>query len=204
VQQVKVEESKQVRYSTAQLQEAVDAGKITQAAALEIIRLQERQDIEAQLEKKLQAKLEQSNASNRVQSKIDEYADRMPGLRRQGSEEWTKAAEAYRELIQDGHDEGLKTELAALRIAFPDGGKAKEAPKETTAQRQRSVESAGTSSGRTSSKKESGGKWPSFLEQHRIDYYEQAIQKGRYSGRADPMLKKELDILEKRHKEAAA
>lgn len=195
---------KPVRYTTAQLQAAVDSGKLSQADALEVIRLQERADIEAEVERKIAARLEASSAASGIQKKIDAFTARVPNVLVVGSEEWKAADQVYRELIAEGQTDGLQTALNALRIAFPEGQAKAEAPRETTSQRQRSVETPGSSSGRSSTEKKPGSKgWPSWLEETRVEYYEEAIRRGRYKGKEDPMLKKELEILKKRHEAAA-
>lgn len=193
------------RYTPAQLQAAVEAGTITEAVARETLRAYDREDLKAELRQELRQEVQSTTAQSKVQARIDEFIERIPALRQNGSEEWNLAAKAFKVLVEDGNDpKDPKTELAAIRMAFPEG-KVKEAPRETTAQRQRTVESTGTSSGRSAGKsKADSGKWPSYLPEHVVDYYEKAIEKGRYSGRKDPMLVKELEIRERRHKEGAA
>lgn len=204
----KQQTQKPQRYTRAQLKAAVAEGKITEEIMDEVLEAQLRADLQAELDQKLSAQVNQTAAAGRVQSEMDKFTSRIPALRQEGSPEWLKAAKAYKVLVEDGAEidtevKKMRVELAALRIAFPEGEE-KAAPRETTSQRQRSVESAGSGAGRSSESKSKSGKWPSWLEDFRVDYYEQAIQKGRYSGRDDPKLKRELEILEKRNKERAA
>ena len=41
------------------------------------------------------------------------------------------------------------------------------------------------------------------MEDSRVEYYEEAIKRGRYKGMDDPLLKQELEILKKRKERAA-
>lgn len=191
-------EQKKPRATLAQLKAAVEAGTISDVQMAEEIRRQDREDIQADLEQKMAARLETSSVESRREAQAQKLVAEYPDFNDRSSDLFKAAAAAWQELINDGAADDSLTRLTAMKMA------AKAQPKvelrETTAQRQRSVEAAGSSSGRTSTKKteSSAGGWPSWLEPHRREYYEEAISKGRYTGRKDPMLEKELAILEKR------
>ncbi len=193
-----------VRYTAAQLQQGVDEGKLTTAAMIEVLRLQEREDMQAEMDQKLNARLAISKAESALEAKAAKMVAEHPDFNDRTSELWKAAAAEYQELLDEGNEAGPRTQLAAMKLAVKGYQKPAE-PKETTAARQRSVETPGASAGRTAAKKpQSSSGWPSYLPEHVVEYYEEAIKKGRYTGRKDPMLIKELEIRERRHKEAAA
>jgi len=194
-----------VRYTAAQLQQGVDEGKISTAAMAEVLHLQNREDLQAEMDAKLNARLAISKAESALEAKAAKLVAEFPDFNDRSSDLWKAAAAEYQELLDEGNEAGPRTQLAAMKLAIKGAGKPAEV-KETTAARQRSVETPGASAGRTANKKKSEGVsgWPSFLPEHVVEYYEEAIKKGRYAGRKDPMLIKELEIRERRAKESAA
>jgi hypothetical protein len=192
-------------YTREELQKLVDDDRISQGQMIEQLVYQGMTTVAARLRTEYADALANERKRGTVEAKLSAYKVSIPGLMQKNSDERKRATDAFQELVDDGHDpEDMRTELLALRIAFPDGDKAPaETPKETTSKRQRSVETPGSRTNREE-KGSSNMKWPSFVEDFRIAYYEEGIRKGRYTGREDPMLKKELEVLEKRHKAKAA
>ena len=199
-------------YTREQLQGWVDEGKISVAQMVDYLVEHGTKKAAAELRRELKDTLDGERRRGTVEQRIAAFKANIPELSDKSSDEFKRAAEAFAELVADGHasdpddPDSIKTELLALRIAFPEGSKPKPQQtiaRERTSERQRSVESAGSGSGRGASKKETSGRWPSWMEDSRVEYYEEAIKRGRYKGMDDPLLKQELEILKKRKERAA-
>jgi hypothetical protein len=188
-----------------ELQQLVDSEQITVGQMIDQLQIQGEKRVAAKLTAQFEQKLADERQRGSVEQRLAAYRADFPELMDKTSE-LRKAAEAeFAELVSDGHSpDDLRTELLAVKVVVKHREKAgKEKPREQTSKRQRSVETPG-SRGERSETKSGSTKWPSWMEDYRVDYYEEAIRKGRYpKGMDDPMLKKELEILEKRKKNAA-
>lgn len=192
----RVDPAKPQRHSVAQLRAAVDAGTISEDVMRETLRAYDREDLKAELRAELRQEVQTTTAASRVQTKIDEYATRIPSLRTKGSEEWNRAAEAYRQLLEDGHEEGLKTELAALRVAFPESAKTE--VRETTTERTRKSETTSTAANRRNVSVSRSADPLANLEPGQRAYIETAIRNGRFKDAKDPAIAKMLAAHEDR------
>lgn len=196
-------------YTKEQLQAWIDEGKVSVLDAATYLAEQGMKRTAASLRNENSQTLAAERAVAAVDQKISAYKDKIPALLDTGSEEFKLVQSVYKELIEDGHDEStteakLRTQLAALKIAFPKGD---EKPREITS-RKVTTESAGSSGGRatTGGKKASGNKWPEYVSQDMRDLKERQIEAGMYKGMDDPRLVQELAILKRRaeKKERAA
>lgn len=189
-------------YTSAELQKMVTDGTISEADMYNQLAYQREQRLIENMRKEHTEALQAERERAQVDSKLAAYRAQIPELADQQSAEYKQAADKYRELVSEyGQPENQRTELLALRIAFPDGDKPK--IRDQTSARQRSVETTGQRGAGTESR-QSPGRWPNWLPSHVADYYDKAIEQGRYAGMEDPMLKKELEIRDRRRKEKAA
>ena len=203
------EEPAEPVYSQQQLQAWVDEGKITVSQMVDYLVQQGTKKVAEELRREYRQTFEEERKRGTVAERISAYKAAIPELNDQNSDEFKRAAAAFRELVEvdDEPEHDIRTELKALRMAFPDGAKPKpQAPaRERTSERQRSVETTGGGAGRSGGeRKANAGPWPSWFEDRRIEHYEDMIKRGLYKGHDDPILKKEIEILEKKRKAKAA
>ena len=115
-QQAKPVPQQPVTYTSAQLQAAVDTGKITPAQMADQLAWQRAKESEAALEYRLEAKRRNETALN----EINQYVEKIPSLRSASSPEFAKVATVAREIAEElgkSVDDPL-VQKRALREAF--------------------------------------------------------------------------------------
>lgn len=199
-------------YTAAELQRLVDNGDIKPAEMTEYLATVKAQQLLAESEKRQKEERERERTTGAATALIGEYRAAIPELADRTSDTFKRVAKAFERLRKAGAPDSAATELAALQIVCGEepGKAAERQPRETTADRQRSVEESGTGGGRRSSGRQQSADssgLPSWLEPHRATFYKNAIERGVYKGPKDPTLVKELEILkgkQDRKKERAA
>ena len=199
-------------YTAPELQKLIDDGKITLAEAADYLAEVKSQKALEQAKKEMREQIVASQGATLVSQKIDGYLAAIPELADKTSDAFKDAQAAFSELVQEGEDaKDLRTQLRALQIVFGRDPKSKRAersePRETTAERQRSVEATGSSSGRNGKERSAAPRasgLPGWLKPEHAALYEQRIQKGVYKGAKDPTLVKELELMKKRYDKARA
>lgn len=191
-------ETPQPIYTAAQLQPLIESGDINAAQAAEYLAEAKVAKLEEKLRREMDQKLETQSRQASVQSKLTVYQDAIPELADRTSDEFKRLNREYQMLVtEDGKPRGEETLLEACRLTFGrDPAKAK--PRETTAERQRSVERSGSGGGRTADRSPEKGKWPEWVPKDNRDWWERQIQRKVYTGMDDPKLKKELAILQRK------
>jgi len=186
------------RPTRAQLQDLVDNGTLPQAAMDAELDQQAR----AIIVETTQATLAQQQAVGRVQSEIQAFQEKIPGLSTRGSDEWNRASREYQRLVALGHPEGLLTEATALRTAF---GDPTQIVRDRSNERRSSAEMGG---GGGAGSGDSGGNGaeapPAGMPQERIAHYRKMIDKGVYKSMSDPMIARELKYMTPRENRRSA
>lgn len=128
------------QYSRAQLQQAVDSGRLTEGQMEQILEKQRQVSLKDQIRTQAEAIVAQREQQSKLQSKMDRYIERYPGLRQPGSEEFNRASRELQRIVEEyGYDpKDGRTELLAVERAFGPAEKVKErtrreTPKETGA-----------------------------------------------------------------------
>lgn len=190
-------------YSPEELEKLVEAGQLTQAQMVDYLTRVRTDAAVKEAEKRITEEQRAAQRNAIVAEKVRTYRAAIPELSDKSSAEFKEAAEAYEELVKEGEPENLATELAALRAVFgrdPHKRRGKPEVRETTGERQSSVEAAGSTSGRRSERREapSSGGLPGWVPAANREFYEKGFKNGLYKGPKDPNLLKELEILKGR------
>jgi len=168
------------KWTREALQAKVESSELTpeQAGAI-----WQKQEIEekvteqvAGVEQRLRAEQMQRSTATTLQSQVDAYKGSVPEVMNEGSEERDRLKSEYQWLLGQGYQQNLHTELLALRAAFGDVASRKNS-KETTSQRPRSKEVAGSGGrrGKTPKVDNEGGSDIDLTDrqqsyyQHRVD-----------------------------------
>lgn len=189
-------------FSATELQKMVDDGQINQAQATEYqTEIRVKQAVE-ESEKRMENRQKSEQGSRVVADKLDEFRAAIPELADKSSEQFKEAASAMQALLKEGKPDNAATELDALRMVFgfdPAKGRRPAASeiRETTSDRQRTVDSAGSTSGRRSERSASSGTngLPSWLPPENAAFYTDMIKRGLYKGPKDPDVLKEFEII---------
>jgi len=105
--------------SRADLLQAVDEGRITQADADARWERQLETKILGKAEDLVSQRTETQSRLSRVEAEIEAYKQAIPGVMDEGSEERAKVARNYRRLVNDrGLPQSRETEALALEMAF--------------------------------------------------------------------------------------
>lgn len=179
-------------FTRAQLNASVASGDITQDQADELF--------EAQLEKKLTAKIKTETVSTvgaaeqsrTVQGKIDGYVDAYPDLVKEDSDLRAKVQVEFDELVSLGDSpKDVATQLKAIRaVCGPLKAKGRKAAPDTF------DDTGGT--GDNGEKPDTAG-WAKGLGATQKKHYQKLIDRGIYKGASDPKLLSELKLVRKAH-----
>ncbi len=159
--------------SAADLQNAVDEGKMTAAEAIEINGRQIERRLETKLTGKFEAELEMRTTAQFVTSEIAAYQEAIPALTDRDSAEFQKLKTEYQFLVKLGDPEDQRTELKAARAAFGDIAKLKAI--KGVGQRETHQETGG---GAEPSEGGSTEGWPKGMPADTRDYYQDQIAQG--------------------------
>jgi hypothetical protein len=116
--QQRTEQDAPKEYTRAELRELVEAGKLNETQADEVMDRQLERRIMTKAEETFRATSETTTRAQRVEQVIDRYADAIPAVLTEGSAERERLVREYQYLIEHGHPENKATQLAALRAAF--------------------------------------------------------------------------------------
>lgn len=199
----KKEETAERIYTFAETRKLVEDGKLTEDERMEYhMRVQA-----LETEQRTKKTLAETQAAAKVKAQLSQYREAIPAILERGTEERKLAEKVFAELIEEGHPKTEATELAAYRIAFGREPKPKTEVRETTAQRQRSVESAGTSSGRRAERGATAASGlPSWLPSELAAEFTSELEKGRVykQGMKDPAFLADLEVAKRRYGKGAA
>lgn len=188
-------------YTADEVQAMVDAGKLTQAAAIDYLTEVKSQKAARASEERLKTHLQEAVAHNAYNAKINAYADAIPALRDQASEEFKAVKKIYDELIAEGEEPNAKTELRAVQIEYGrDPSKHRKTEVVERTSERRTQESAGSRGSKSSATGVSSSGVPKWLPANVAAHYEKQIEKGRYKGAKDPNFIAEMKIAEKKYK----
>lgn len=173
-------------YTRAELQRAVDEGRISEDQRDDILDTQRARQLKAELREEIRAE----EAQRRIQDEIDRYSREVPGIT-QGSTHANRRLleQEYQQLVASGLPDGPGTQLAALRSAF---GRLGTAVRETTRQSRERHEEAGSGGGGPAGG--GGNAWQKGLPQKQIRYLQNQLDKGLYSGTDDPAFQRYVAI----------
>lgn len=111
-------QTRKVRYSLEQLQDAVDAAQISQKEMWRIWEQQNDERITEAATVKAREVFNESATVNRIQARRNAYGRLVPGWNTPGTEANRKAESAFLELLADGLPRTAATEVLALERAF--------------------------------------------------------------------------------------
>lgn len=172
-------------YTTAELNDAVLSGQLTQASADAIAQRQHDAHIAAVATNAVQ----NHAAAMSVSEEITKYKELVPNILVEGSTEHKRLATEYNRQISRGLPPTIATELVALEIVF---GKA--AALESAKNPKRNVEHHQDVGGGDEGDTKLKGPLAKIPAKHR-EYYQDQIRKGRYTGPDDPDLLDELKYI---------
>lgn len=181
-------------YSQEQLQALVDDGKITVGQMVQQLVYQGAKAVAKATREENERALARERTRGSTDQRLAAYRASFPDLANPKSATAKKVAKAIAELAEeDGLDpESARTELMACRMVLGEG---KKPARETTGDRVNSVEGTG---GRADVSREraSGGKFPDWMPDAHVAFYEKQIAAGRYRGEeGEKALKREFENL---------
>lgn len=185
-------------YTRAQLQAAVDEGKIDEATRDDILYQQAQEQILAKVEERFAEREEREKASaaaSKVLSELTEYKENIPDIMREGSDIRSRVFEEIQNLQRlfgepKNEEELNKMQLQAARTILGPVSKIREKTRE---KRQTAQETGGSGDGQPPAKGPANA--PKNMNDRLKSYYEGQIQKGVYKGWDDPTLKKEMEYV---------
>lgn len=159
-------------YTWTELRTSVDQGKINDTQANAIWENQQNKKITSAVEKAVQTTATQS----RTQQTISSYAEKIPAVLQEGSEERARVQTEFNDLVSAGADaKSPATELAALKAAFgplahiADGESRRETHQEG---------GSGDGGGTGARKNEGSGGWPKDMPAGNRQFYQDLVNKG--------------------------
>lgn len=178
----------------AELQEAVEQEKITQAQADAYLAAVTERKSESRLNERIAQERQQIERDFALDRQIQGYVQRFPKLGQQGSEELRKVHGKVQELVNRGLPNDLNTQVIALETIY---GALSDV--EDTTRDNRETDAPGGDGGGPE-EPGAGPKLPAGvkLTNEERQGYERLIAKGRYEGWEDPVLQKELSYLQGR------
>lgn len=204
-QNQKIAEAAQVKiqpekiYTEDELQELVDANRLKPAVMARYLARVEAQAAAKAVRAEIEAELKGVVSNKTINDKIEKYADAIPALRDQSSDEFKEFAAAYKELVAEGKPETVATELDALRAIYGrDPSKhSKSEVREKTSER-RTQETTGSRGSKAASDGKTSSGIPKFLPPTVAAHYERMIEKGVYKSTKDPAFVAEMKIYERK------
>lgn len=106
------------KYSLSELNKLVDDGKVTREQADQYWEQQVSKSIDEKVDAKVSAKEQERERTAKLKTKIDRYKSLAPDVLKQGSEDRQKVINAYKDLVDAGHPDDARTELAALMAVY--------------------------------------------------------------------------------------
>ncbi len=162
--------------STAELQQAVTDGRMTEAEADAIRERQSERRIETRVAEKAEVREEARAISGRASDEIGRYQKAIPDLADQASAPFQKARTEFDYLVTLGHDpRDARTELLAARSAFGDISKLEQIGQEQARETHQET-GGGRDPGSEGGSREDG--WPKDMPAKNRAYYEKEINKG--------------------------
>jgi hypothetical protein len=183
------------RYTASQLQAMIDEGKATVGQAFAYQEETLKQELQAQVDKKVSETLSTHQRGNTVQQEIQEYRTLVPEALQEGTPENQRLVKEMNYLVSLGHDgNDQRTALIAARAAFgdPDSLKTKRAAKAIPTGRDNTMQDT-TSSGKPKPTEKDPLK---DLTSRQRQHYQHMIDRGVYAGWAE--VKEELAYVPKR------
>lgn len=182
------------RYTAAQLQAMLDEGKATVGQVFAYQEETLKQELQAQVEKKVSETLSTHQRGNTVQQEIQEYRSLVPEALQAGTPENQRLVREMNYLVSLGHDgNDQRTALIAARAAFgdPESLKTKRAAKAIPTGRDTMQDT--TASGKPKPSEKDPLK---DLTARQRQHYQHMIDRGVYAGWAE--VKEELAFVPKR------
>lgn len=171
-------------YSRAELQQAVDNGRMSQDEADRILEQQQQRKLDERVDRRVEEEASRRELQARLHSEIGKYTSVYPDILQEGSDNRARVAREFdRQVDVLGKPKNLQTELDALAVIFgpPETlSKGQDKPRET-------YQGVGSDGG-GEPKKDQGPKLPAHVK----DHYSKMIDKGMYKGWDDPTLQKEI------------
>jgi len=125
-----------VRLTHAQLQEAVDEGKITESDMQAELARQMREDLKTEIKADITAKLEAKEAARKIQDQFDGYLRLRPGVKTEGHEDRIAVQKEFQDLVALGYSpQEKRTEVLAMRNVFGPLDRIQETTRERTRRR---------------------------------------------------------------------
>lgn len=194
----------QQRLTEEQVMALVEDKKISLAVGMSYLNRLAREDAKAEARRETQEQLRgvgQQAVQADVSNKIAAYKQVIPALNQRGSPEWNEVAQRFAQLVGEGYDQTLATELIALREVYGRDPSKHTEVRERTRESAREAEVPSSSSrgsqpsGRRSSK--SGESDPDLPSEAR-DYIRRMINIRQYKGWDDPKALKYIERFKSR------
>lgn len=185
VNTLKETQTQSKEHTRADLQTAVDAGRISQVDADRILEEQQAARIETKVATSVQTTLNDQERARKITAEIDRYREFRPDIMEDGSESrLLVAAEYNRQVSEHGKPQNMQTELDALAATFGPASKLQKG-RQSEAETHQDVGSDGGEG------QEAIGKAPKGLNADAKKHYGDQIERGFYKDWAD--VGKELD-----------
>lgn len=165
------------KYSLSELNKLVDEGQVTREQADQYWEGQMSRTIDEKVDAKVDAKEQQRERTAKLKTKIDRYKSLVPDVLKQGSEDRQKVINAYKDLVDAGHADDARTELAALMAVYGPADELEKKKSSMTRELRDKHEEIG------GGKPPSGNKETNFqktLSPREKSFYEDGIRKGLY------------------------
>lgn len=164
-------------YSLADLDAAVEAGKITQQQRDQIFQTQVERRAQALAREEAESVVARESAVASLDGKLQEYANVAPELLEDGSPLRRRVEKEFNFLVANGSPRNLATELAAVRGVMGDATKARAAKANPDAYADTYMRQVSPRARREDAQ------W-NRLDPRQRDYFERQITKGIYADRA--------------------
>lgn len=179
-------------YTRAELRALVNDGKITEDDMDATLERQLRAEITGSVESTVDARVKNSERSNKIASKIQDYVTAFPAINEEGSKLRARVQAEFDELVQMGDPaDALATELKAIKAAC--------GPLNTNGRRAGPDVHEDTGAGGDGGERPNRDSWAKGLSAAQKAHYEKLIHSGVYKGTTDPKLLKELSYAKRTH-----
>lgn len=168
------------RLTREKLQEAVDAGQITQVNMDTELARQMREDVTAEVSTGLRAEFQAEQQERAFGEQYEGYLEMKPGINVEGSDDRARVQVEYQALVKLGQPGTKGTELLAMRNIFGSLDRVEE----TTRQRRETHEEAGGGS-RSPEGGSAGSDWEKGLTGDQVAIYRHQLEKGLYPSETD-------------------
>lgn len=173
--------------NSAELQEWVDAGRITQAQADDEKMRQLREGLRADLSKEFDEKGAVRDQARVVEAEFDSYVAMRPDVAIEGTEDRRKFQVVYDRMLKRGLPHDKRTEVAAMESAFGPVDRVQE----TTRKRRETTREAGGAAAAPGASGSGDAAWKKDCTPDFIAGVEKQIGAGALSGYDDPRLQRQ-------------